>query len=281
MNSKQIKMNLHFNLKILPTVFLLVLIACVSAQARLVKGVKGRGEAAVVGITPEAGQHLALQRARADAIEQAAGVKILGATLVRSNMLAGDFIKTFTRGFIVAERIKWLPLEQFQPDVNVPPVPMYRVEITADVEIPEKSALMDFVVQASLNKQTFAAGESAVLEINVSQDAWVAVFNIRADDKIVMLYPNSDFFAHKVDAGEKFYFPPARSNLTLEMVPLSGHRQDTEAFLIAAFPAKDGNLRFDRYFQSEKLYSVPEFFKVYAKIADKLAETIVPYVVGQ
>ncbi len=39
--------------------------------AETVAGVIGRGEAAVVGITAEQGQLIALQRARADAVEQA------------------------------------------------------------------------------------------------------------------------------------------------------------------------------------------------------------------
>jgi len=67
--------------------------------AETVQGVIGKGEAAVVGITAEQGQLIALQRARADAVEQAAGTKVLGSTLVKDSMLVADFIKTFTRGF--------------------------------------------------------------------------------------------------------------------------------------------------------------------------------------
>ena len=74
--------------------------------AEMIKGVIGRGEAAVVGITAEQGQLIALQRARADAVEQATGIRVLGSTLVKDSMLVADFIKTFTRSFIVDEKVK-------------------------------------------------------------------------------------------------------------------------------------------------------------------------------
>jgi len=268
-----------FYLKVLFYIPVFVVLMCVFAQARLIRGVKGRGEAAVVGITPEESQQLALQRARADAIEQAAGIKILGATLVRSSMLAGDFIKTYVRGFIVCEKIKWFPLEQFQPDANSPPIPMYRVEIIADVEVPDSPPPVNFNVRATLNKHIFAPGEKAMLKISASKNAYIAVFNIRADDKIVMLYPDIYLPLHKLHAGEEFCFPPVNSGLNLEMTLLSGRKRVTEAFLIAAIPAEKKSMHFNKYFQSEKLYSVPEFFRIYSTIADRVAETIIPYVV--
>ncbi|MCG2720466.1 MAG: hypothetical protein L6290_00400, partial [Thermodesulfovibrionales bacterium] len=44
--------------------------------AEVVKNVVGKGEAVLSGITPEQARFIALQKARVDAIEQAAGVKI-------------------------------------------------------------------------------------------------------------------------------------------------------------------------------------------------------------
>jgi len=254
----------------------LLFVVVLSAQARVIKGILGRGEAAVVGITAEEGQFLALQRARADAIEQAAGIKLLGSTLVCNNMLAGDFIKTFTRGFIIAEEIKWLPLEQFQSDPKIPPIPMYLVQIKADVNVPQKNN-PPISLQASLNKQIFASGEHAVIKITTSEDAYVAVFNIRADDKIEMLYPNNYTTAQVIYANKNFLFPSADSGVILKMFPLKKHKQDTEAFLIAASHVKEKISPFTKHFQCEKLYSVPEFFKLYADIANSLTEIILSY----
>ena len=60
-------------------------------------------------------------------------------TLVTNMTVAADFIKTYARGFIVREKVTWLPLEQYQKDASVAPIPEYRVRITADVYVPKRT----------------------------------------------------------------------------------------------------------------------------------------------
>ena len=255
----------------------LILPTCLYAE--MVKGVIGRGEAAVVGITAEQGQLIALQRARADAVEKAAGTRILGSTLVKDSMLVADFIKTFSRGFIVDEKVKWLPLGTFSENDKSAPIPVYRVKIEATVMIPERKADPSFFLEASVNKPFYLSGEKAVIRAKVSKKSHIAIFNIRADDRVAMLYPvSSRVKTRALQPGETFLFPSPDSGLVLEMGTLKGHKQDSEAFMVVAVNAeKNPSFRFADYFSADRLYLVPEFFEAYSRIAEMTVEKILPY----
>jgi hypothetical protein len=250
-----------------------------SVYAGMVKGVIGKGEAAVVGITAEQGQLIALQRARADAVEQVAGTRVLGSTLVKDSVLVGDFIKTFSRGFIVDEKVKWLPLGTFSENDKSAPIPVYRVKIEATVMIPERKSDPGFFLEASVNKPFYLSGEKAVIKAKVSKKSQIAIFNIRADDRVAMLYPVSNIVKTRaLQPGETFLFPSPDSGLVLEMGTLKGHKQDSEAFMVVAVNAeKNPSLRFADYFSADRLYLVPEFFEVYSRFAKDVAEQILPY----
>lgn len=249
------------------------------AIGKEVAGVIGEGEAAVVGITAEQGQLIALQRARADAVEKAAGTKVLGSTLVKNSELVADFIKTFSRGFIVDEKVKWLPLGTFSENDKSAPIPVYRVEIKATVMIPERKNDPGFFLEASINRPAYLSGEKAVVRAKVSKKAHIAVFNIRADDRVAMLYPvSSRVKTRALQSGKTLRFPSPDSGLVLEMGTLEGHRQDSEAFMIVAVNAeKNASFRFADYFSADRLYSVPEFFTIYSRFAKDVAEQILPY----
>ncbi len=255
----------------------LILPTCLYAET--VRGVIGRGEAAVVGITAEHGQLIALQRARADAVEKAAGTKVLGSTLVKDCMLVADFIKTFSRGFIVGEKVRWLPLGTFSENNKSAPIPVYRVEINATVMIPERKNDSGFFLQASINRPSYLSGEEAVIRAKVSKKSHIAVFNIRADDCVVMLYPvSSRVKTRALQSCEIFWFPSPDSGLVLEMGTLEGHRQDNEAFIVVVVNAENNeSFRFADYFSIDRLYSVPEFFAIYSRFAKDVAEQILPY----
>lgn len=265
-------------------IFMLVVVAVYfilpdCLHAKEVTGVIGRGEAAVVGITAEQGQLIALQRARADAVEKAVGTNVLGSTLVKDSVVVADFIKTFSRGFIIKEKVTWLPLAEFRNSAEKAPIPMYRVEIEADVMVPERKTDPGFFLEASVNRPSYITGENAVIKAQVSRKAQLAVFNIRADDYVAMLYPVSKMGEESVlQPGETFCFPSPDSGLVLEVATLEEHKQDSEAFMVVAVPvAKDKSFRFTDYFSGERLYSVPEFFEKYSRFAEIAVEEILPY----
>lgn len=258
--------------------FLLILLllpfpVTVHAESTSMEGVIGKGEAMIVGITAEQAQHLALQRARADAIEQSAGIKILGSTLVKDGLLVGDFLKTFAQGFIVKEQARWDG--GMIPQEKGPPLANYRVEITATVLAPQRSHEPGFSLKSELNRPAYVSGDRATLTSRVTRRSCLGIFNIQADDKIVMLFPRRGE-PEEIEAGRLFRFPSKAE--FLEMVPLDGHEMDTEAFMVVAVPVREGMpFSLHDFFVSDKPYSVPEFFEIYSRFADRALEKILPY----
>lgn len=241
----------------------------------LVKGVKSEGSCAVVNMSAEQARLVALQRARANAIERAAGVEVASTTLVTNFELAVDLIKTYSKGYIVREKVEWLPLAQYQTDTSTAPIPEYRVKISADIYIPEKK-ILPIGLTARLNNTIFRAGEKATIDINVERDATVAIFNFTADDKVVMLFPNGYEPENALSGGKPFRFPASSSPIVLEVQNLPGHKRDAEALFIVAM---DGTHKrdFAKMFKALTPMGFGEFFKRYSEIADYCDDVILPY----
>ncbi|GAB1535340.1 hypothetical protein ADMFC3_09710 [Geovibrio sp. ADMFC3] len=254
---------------------LLILIAAQGycGDGRLVKGVTADGSCAVVGMTAEQARLTALQNARMGVIEKAAGVKVSSSTVVTDGRMAADFIRVYASGYIVKEDSLWHDLRQY--NAGGVPVPEYSVTVTADVYVPEKKNILG--LKAELNKMLFREGEKAELKINVKKDARLAVFNIRADDKVEMLYPSQYMKGETVKAGETFIFPGYDAPFELVMGTLEGHKADSEAFLVAVLPA-ESKLPFSVLFDN-KLYDFSEFFAAYANIADDTEDSLIAYTV--
>ncbi|MBZ4642555.1 MAG: hypothetical protein PWQ25_1650 [Deferribacteres bacterium] len=244
-----------------------------SGFAGMVTKVVGEGSCAIIGITAKQARLTALQRARADAIEKASGIKVAANTIVTNGKLAVDLIKTFTSGYIVSEKKEWLPLGEYRSEESAVPIPEYRVRIEAEVMVPEK--LVDVGLEAKLNKITFIKGDKAFIKIKARKDAQFAIFNLMANDKVVMLYPNTYHREKMLTKGEEFLFPEKGAIYDLEMSTFDGHSQDSEAFLIAATDDKTVNFNL-LYGYAEEL-TFTEFYNKYSKIADKVQEVILPY----
>ena len=242
---------------------------------KTVKGVSAEGSCAVVGTSAEACQLLALRRARSAAIEQAAGVRVSAATVITNMRLAVDFIKTYAQGHIVNEKVKWLPLGSFQRDESSAPIPEYRVSIVADVYLPGLK-VKPIGLAASLNHNSFRAGEEAKVKIRVGRDSVIAIFNITADDQVVMLFPNNYARDNHVKGGIDFVFPGEGSGIALTLSTLPGHERDAEAVFVAAIDPEAG-AKLDALFRPMTPMSLSGFFKKYSKIADYAEDAILAY----
>lgn len=266
----------HSAILIYSALFVLFFAAYSDAE-NVTKRVKGEGQAMVTGITTEQAQYRALQRARAAAIEEAAGIKITGTTLVKSGFLIAEYIKSFSHGYIVDERQEWS--SEFIADEDGPGIPSYTVEIEATVVIPEKKVDSGFFFRsAELNREVFFTGDNCVISGEISRKAHIAVFNMMADNMIEMVYPTKKLGSKKIFQEDySFLFPPPDSG-TLRMATLKDHERDTEAFIVVAVPVREDNqFRFEDFFSEDKTYSVPEFFSAYSRFADNAIEKILPY----
>jgi hypothetical protein len=248
--------------------------------SRIVRGVEAEGSCAVVGMSAEQSQLIALQRARAAAIEQAAGVKIQANTLVTNGRLSADFIRTYSKGFIVGEKVWWLHMGQYQKDSSTAPIPEYRVKILADVYRPEKK-IEPIGLDAKLNSSSFRSGEKAKIEVNVEREAKIAIFNITADDKVVMLFPNEHSGDNVISDGMPFMFPSGYSNIELVVRTLPNHKRDAEALFVAVMDM--GHERdFGKMFKPLETMEFSTFFSKYSEVSEYCEDVILTYeVVGK
>ena len=246
-------------------------------ESRIVRGVAGEGACAIFGMSAEQCQLIALQKARSSAIERATGVRVVASTLVRDGAVAVDLIRTYSRGLIIAEKVEWLPLAQYQESPGRPPIPEYRVRIRADVAIPANSPA-PVGLSASLNARVFRSGEKARLAIETRRDALVAVLNMTADDRVVLLFPSGYEKGNRIEGGKSVSFPGEGSQVSLEMQTLAGHDRDAEAFFVVAVAAGQ-EIDFLSLFGGGRPMPLLSFFERYAEVASTADEVILPYTV--
>ncbi len=239
------------------------------------KGITAEASCAIVGMSAEQSQLTALQRARAAAIEQAAGVSITSATLVTNYTVAADFIKSYSRGFIVAEKVIWLPLGQYQKNKSTPPIPEYHVKIEADVYIPLRKEKA-IGLKANLNNAVFRTGEKARVTIKTKSVAKVALFNIMVDDTVALLFPNTYEPDNKLEGGKEFIFPAKDAKVEIEMQTLPGHKKDAEAMFVVAWDA-GREIDILRHFTPGEAIPISEFFSRLSEIIDQCEDAILPY----
>lgn len=243
------------------------------ATADLIKGLSAEGSCAVIGMTAEQCQLVALQRARAAVIEQASGVEVSSSTLVTDFKLAADFIKTYSKGLVVKEKVEWLPLGQYQKDRSTAPIPEYRVQVVADVFTPTPK-VASIGLSVKMNRALFRNGEQAQVEIHTGRKAYVAIFNLMANDEVVMIFPNRHDKDNLVEGA--LVFPAKTSSTELVMQTLPDHERDAEALLIAALdPIAAQN--FTTLFTPDQPLKLTEFFSRYAELAEWGEDTIVAY----
>lgn len=239
---------------------------------KVVSGIYSEGSCVVTGISAEQCQLIALQRARASAIEKSAGVKVSSHTVVSDMKLSADFIRTYSTGYIIKEDVKW-ELSSYQKDAGTPPIPEYLVKIVADVYVPDKKS-SNIHLFADLNKGVFRKGEKASITVKTGKKAKIAIFNITAEDKVIMLFPNVYERENTVEGS--FVFPHKNSMIELEMSPLPGHKRDAEALFVSAVSA-NSQIDFAKLFKPDHPLTLSEFFKRYSEIADYAEDVIISY----
>ena len=63
-------------------------------------------------------------------------------------------------------------------------------------------------------------------------NVYISIFNISADDKVKMLYPNPYMPYKIITPNKKYVFPDPDSGVRLQIMVTKGHKEDTEAFFI-------------------------------------------------
>jgi len=232
------------------------------------KEVVSYGACAITNMNEKQAQHLALQQARARAVEKALGIEIISKSIVTNGNLILDFIKTYSKGIIINEKQTWLPLKQYQADISKPPIPEYHVRINAEVYCPQKR-IPPLGLNAKLNNYILHSACKKCenyMEIQVLSRAKILIFNIRSDDIVVKIYPCNN--------KDHILFPKKVLKLNYTAINLPGNQIDFEAMMICAVDLSYLN---DTYFDCDEEYKFSNFFNKYSIFSDYCEETILPY----
>ncbi len=164
------------------------------------------GEVVVEEMTPEAARKLCLARAKARAIEQVAGEKILNETIVKDATMLADFVSAQSYAWVKkTSDVKW-EYEDVTGRAGELPKHIYRVRLKGLVAV-DRDRDSGFPLKLELNRSSYHSGDEMQLSVQSGKDAYITVFNILEDDKVTVLLPNKFKLDRFVKRGEKAIFP--------------------------------------------------------------------------
>ena len=198
--------------------------------------VNARGEA-VVGerSTLLASRQQAVEYARRTAIEEAAGISIVGVTDMAAHIVLSDFVTSIAYGHIIEERIVRWDARILQSATQVFPTVVLSVELRAKVSLEQGRADPGFRLRASLNRKVFEEGDDVILKVMATKDCYLTVFVVTADDRAFLIYPLGDAFS--VKAGKEIRIPSkgdAAKGIALTAGLLPGENETREYLKIIA-----------------------------------------------
>jgi Domain of unknown function (DUF4384) len=247
----------------------IVLIFCLSLTLCLTSTAFGRdsqevevsAQIPIAGISPDAALTMAKAVARVKAVEQVVGVRLQSETLVRNALTAGNFIHKIAYGHVIEEELLEHGFRVMQSGSQgalscadcgssgnclqvsqKAPAGMLRlayfVRLRAKVEREKGKPDHYFKVEIKLNRNLFQAGDEMVATISSSQDCFLNVLNITADEKVHLLLPTPEIRNNKLLAGQTRQVPDPThirdGSLRLRVGNLPGHTEDQEAMVVIA-----------------------------------------------
>lgn len=236
--------------------------------------VESVGEVVADTFTPAEAKSLALKRARSAAIEQAIGVRLVGATIVKDSTFVGEYINTLARGYVSEEKVLLWEQDKYQVSPQSSPTPITRVTLKACVDALPNARTDVFRVSAELNKSMFLEGEKASITIGSSEKAFVNIFNLTSDDRIVYFHQPPQFaMPIAIEAGQRTATFPGKG-ASLEMIVPAGFNSVTEAFVIVGTKEK---VDFPLVYKGKTEMSLAEFYKGISSVHGAIAQELVMY----
>ncbi|MBI4400741.1 MAG: DUF4384 domain-containing protein [Nitrospirae bacterium] len=150
----------------------------------------------------------ARDEARRNAIEQAVGVFVRGATVVHNSQITDELIASVARGVIEEEQWVEEKIEEVQSEKTAgPAMAVYRTKVKALVRPVRVERRAGFDLRAALNKQVFQDGEEALIKIRSSQPAYLHLFSVMQDGSVTLLLPNRFLTRNLLAADQEMIFP--------------------------------------------------------------------------
>ena len=200
---------------------------------------ESKGYAFVDDITPEQGRELAKRRAQAEAIAKVAGIEVISSAVIKDFEFEADLIKSLSKGVILKEEIiNW----ELEKDKERPGSSLLTLNYRACVKKIEGEEDPYFNVRLQMKENTFVDGDETYFKINCTKDCYVTIFNITAENKVNILYPDRKHFKDNfLEGGKIFEFPPKNlreRGLKLRVRTLLGQKENTEIIWVVATKEK-------------------------------------------
>lgn len=179
----------------------------------------------------------ALSKARSQAIEKVAGIKIQGETLVRDFILQADFVASLTSGVILEEKILKWETDTVGKDTASGPMLIYRVFLKSRVALERSDADPSFKISANLNRSVYKSGDNVVIKVKSTSDCYLTIFDVSENNNVYLILPNKYKKNNFIKEGEVFEYPSERDvskGLTLQAGLLPGSNKAKEMFRIIA-----------------------------------------------
>lgn len=226
-------------------IIFLIIICFKYSIAQNAKWVTTEGGAWGANITDVDGRKRALDAARSEAIKQVVGIQITEETYFSKSEITNDkkskLFDAFSRlcqsnsaGKIIEEEI----LRQWVEVING--IPYYKVKIKVLVAEDSGKADPNFVVKIETPKDVFyvdeaGSGEELQFKLWASQDCYLYLFNIMANDSVQLLLPNSYIKNNAYKKLEKLQsFEKVFQNLALEVSLPDNQEHTLEALYVVA-----------------------------------------------
>lgn len=198
---------------------------------------KSSADIVITNISPESARRRAFRQAESSALEsvvrELSSVKLLSINEQNDDVtdLFRQNISSRTSGIIIevdtlVDTIMTLDLPGKAPSL------VYHVEIEALILVEDISQQSPYDVKLTLRPgYRFEEGEEAQLVIDLKKRSYLHIFNITAENKVLILYPLSDADIVPIETAESFIFPRGRP---LILYPLPGHDMDQEEIRVVA-----------------------------------------------
>lgn len=201
--------------------------------------VECKGYAVVENITPEQARELAKRRAQAQCIANVTGIDISSINVIKDFEFEAKLIKSFSKGVILKEEVlSW----DEEKDKDRPGSSFLTLNYRACVRKLEGENDPYFNVKLEMRENTYVEGDEAVLKIYPSQNCYLTIFNITAENKVNILYPDRKYFKDNFLKGEKYFeFPPEKlrkQGWKLRVRTLPGQKENTEIIWVVATKKK-------------------------------------------
>ncbi|HBN10074.1 MAG TPA: hypothetical protein DD435_16020 [Cyanobacteria bacterium UBA8530] len=204
--------------------------------------VEVEGKAEITGnLTPEKAKVKALNQARSRAIEQVVGIEVsdeayFGRSGEGSLKLFRE-TKAITWGRVVEEKDLRYSTENVKVKPEDSPIIFIKVRLRARVA-KDNPPDPNFKVSLKLNRHNFNEGAPLKMDIRSTQDGYLSVFNLAANDRVYVIYPNGYRQELAIAKNVGLELPKADDPFSIRPAPLEGHEMDVEAVKVIATRSK-------------------------------------------